>query len=544
METDDAHLTNPEVKSEGCHAWGIPSVLHYFAGILLILFAVSHIAFLLTADYQGELPNPVFPFFSNNSLYLVAAFAEGCVALVCFRFHGREFTSVIILTFVALVALYRWGFYFLGGSHCNCLGLLGHLLHVTKKQETAIPWLVLAYLAMTTLPWLLALIRGRRGKTSSVTALLSRGIILCGVLAHFDGAAQDIEVFGKYDGSAQNPETGVSYKDNRQIHASFVAVAGEHSWRLIATNLDTGDVGQMWYDGTNSYVVEAESSHAGEPRTNVACVSRSPFYLGSYSGDYLDMSLPWITYCLSPRFLTTNKGNIVALPVPWLKPHMSPGAYAYGWIIHAVKGGKFIETASVVRDTTLDLPGDKVLFEPELAYPDTAGQYDALMSTRHFMGTISNGWVETDFEVTDFYQTNGVKIPAESQISHFMYSGGGGRAPFQYPLFVGHLTSTKIILHGDQDLPNTGPEQAVQVFDFRYHKLSNHRNFAFAEYGLASGDPWKTADDQSLLAEQEDYIQHGPRYDSFVTRKVNIVWILGGVILVSGIVLLLKNRGR
>ncbi len=131
----------------------LPSSLHCFAGTLLILFALSHFAFLRISGFEGRLPNPVFPFFTNNGLYLTAGFIEGLAAVACFRFPGRDWTNVIVLTFVTIMLLYRWAFVFNGGSDCNCLGLLGKLLHVSKREERTTPNLALLYLVFTTIPW-------------------------------------------------------------------------------------------------------------------------------------------------------------------------------------------------------------------------------------------------------------------------------------------------------------------------------------------------------------------------------------------------------
>lgn len=54
--------------------------LHRFAGFLLLAFAASHLGFLGIPDGSSESFNLVFPFLSNEHLYVFAATMEASIA--------------------------------------------------------------------------------------------------------------------------------------------------------------------------------------------------------------------------------------------------------------------------------------------------------------------------------------------------------------------------------------------------------------------------------------------------------------------------------
>src|SRR6266478_5410445 len=141
------NVTDPFLKE-------LQVVLHWIAGVILLLFGVSHFGFLTISTANHGLHNTVFPFLTNSTVYFVAALFELSIAIICLRSRGREFANVMILTFVAIIAWYRWAFYYTGGSSCDCLGLLAKLLHLTKAQETSVPIATLIILTVTTTPWL------------------------------------------------------------------------------------------------------------------------------------------------------------------------------------------------------------------------------------------------------------------------------------------------------------------------------------------------------------------------------------------------------
>lgn len=533
-----------------------PSSLHCFAGVLLSLFALSHLAFLRISGFEGGLPNPVFPFFSNNDLYLAAAIFEGFTALACFRFHGRDFTNMIILAFIATILWYRWAFRFTGGSHCGCMGLLGRLLHVSKRHEKIIGNLVLFYLAFTTIPWLYSTLRavGRR-----VAWKLPLGLVMVlglqPIRANGD-LRKVIEVYGEYNTSAQNPKTGRAYvQDPRHVHAAFCVVICGNAWKITATNLsDISDptigfvlkkstVGQIWSDGTNTFTMEPAHGQGAYATTNIVTASPTPFYLESFDPDFLEMSLPWLTYCLSTNTSHPDKNGHVTQPVPWLQPRFSPMAYGFRWIISPTADGEFISKLTLVRDHALDLSDGRTLLRTDFVYPNSLAAYERDENRLKLLKTIPNGFVQAKFTCLDWYFTNEASIPAESELQQFEYNPS---QRYRYPVFEGRLTAAKIVLR-NADVANIFPKvtQPTQVVDFRYRRASRSRIYRYAEYTLQPGESWKSADDAVLLAQAARYLKYGPRYDFFLSphKRNYLAWLLlVGVMLIPAIAVLWKKH--
>ncbi|HXI72033.1 MAG TPA: hypothetical protein VNN22_16885, partial [Verrucomicrobiae bacterium] len=396
----------------------VSSFLHCFAGGLLLLYALSHFGFLRITGYNGALPNLVFPFLTNNNLYLTAGLLESSVAVVCVGFRGRANTNFVILSFVALMLLYHWAFYFLGGKHCNCLGTLGVLLHVSKSEEKTLTSLSLVFLTLTTTPWIYSNLRVVLMRIFGKMALALMVILIIPQNAHADGElSRVIEIYGTYKGTSQNPITGEPRIDYQHVEAAFhVTICGD-DWIITVTNLiDISDhainynvskfsIGQMWCDGTNTYCLQPAHNHEADYNTNVVTITPSRFYTGSYDPDFLGISLPWLTYCLSPSTIQPDKNGVTALPVPWLQPRFSVFAYGYKWIIAATEDGRFIDNLSTVRDTNLDLSDEDSLLRPGFDYPDSLADYDNIKRRLNAFRYVPSGWVQTKFECTEWYHT-------------------------------------------------------------------------------------------------------------------------------------------
>lgn len=543
----------------------LPSSLHCFAGVLLLLFAFSHFAFLRISGFEGTLPNPVFPFFSNNDLYLAAGILEEITAVACFRFQGREFTNVIILAFVAMMLLYRWAFNFVGGAHCGCLGLLAKLLHVNKSREKIIADMALLYLALTTMPWICS--RLKTGSRRPFSQLTLRLVIAFSAQSVFGASSSNltIEVYGTYTATAQNPQTGRLYLDYRHVHAAFGAVLCGPAWKISVTNLDAaGGVGQIWCDGTNTFALQPADAldtvtftlKSGPHTTNIVTVSPTLYYVGTYDPDYLDMSLPWLTYGLnSSAAAQADAKGVVALPVPWMQPRSKPSAYGYKWIISwAGTDGRtdrrFAQTLSVVRDTALDLDNKKSLLRPDLVYPGSLGQYNRDLGLIHWVKTFTNGFVEAQFQCVDWRRieyggnNDSVSVPSKSEFKYFDFDP---RPPYSYPhpLFEGKLYADRVVIHENRN-PKIYPKThlVTDVVDFRYRRATDMRIYRAARYTLQPGDAWKSADDAALLAQAAYYLKHGPRYDSYLNKRNYLAWLLFGIIALMLVTFVLWSKHK
>ncbi len=563
------HISAIEVLERGINSGkkrnnfpkNVSSFLHCLAGLLLLSVALSHFAFLRITGFTGTFPNQVFPFFTNNNLYLTSGILEGTVALICFKYRGRDFTNYFILSFVATMLLYHWAFSFTGGMPCGCLGLLGRLLHVNKSSEEIIAYITLFVLTLTTTPWLCLKLRivSKRvfGKVPlGLAIILTLQSAYCG-----NDPNQTIEIYGTYSATAVNAYTGERVvHDPDTVDAAFRVTICGNTWKITATNLtdvsctnvdwflSKNTVGQIWCDGTNTYTLQPIFPFGNI--TNFASISSSRFYFSWQTKNFLGMSLPWLTYCLSPSDLNSDRkwiiNGVVALPVPWLSPRESPLAYAYKWAISPTDDGMFVDKVSLTRDSGLDLSEDKALLRPELIYPWSLAAYQLDRTRLDTLKQIPDGFVEAEFKCMEWYRTNSISIPSKSELKYFQFDP---RHQLPYPMYQAELkmTSVNVLKEGEDNLfPQMS--QPTTAVDFRYHKFNGNRIYNFAKYTIRPGESLKPADDPALLADAEYHLKHGPRYDAFLTNKHILVWALFGIVTLIPIAAMLigkyKKQGR
>lgn len=540
---------------------GIQSVLHCLAGALLLVFASSHFAFLGLTGFEGRLRNSVFPFLTNNNLYCAAGGLEWVTALVCFKFHGRPFTNVFILAFVTVMLLYRWAFNFTGGTHCACLGLFAKLLHIDNAREKTLANLALLCLAITTTPWVYSGFPAQSRRFFSTLTLLV--MIALPSKSAADGSPSNltIQIYGGYTATAQNPATGKAYLDYRHVRAAFVAVLSGPAWIICVTNLSTGSACRLWCDGTNTFALQPADAidfdtfnlTGGSKSTNVVTISPTLYYVETIDPDYLDVSLPWLTYGLNPSAAAQGEDKgIVALPVPWLQPRSKPSGYGYKWDISwAGNDGqtdmRFAQTLTVARDRSLDVDTNAWLLRKDLLYPVSLPDYNRALDDLSHVISVKDGFVEAKFQClhwyTEQYASNDIiTVPDESEFECFAFSP---RRVNPFPYFKGELSASRIVvLEGPQDSLHPGIQLTTRVLDFRYRRVNATHIYRMARYTLQAGEAWKSSDDPALLAEAAYYLRHGPRYDTYVTMRNYLVWVLFGVILVTPVIVMLISKRR
>jgi len=102
---------------------------------------------------------------------------------------------------------------------------------------------------------------------------------------------------------------------------------------------------------------------------------------------------------------------------------------------------------------------------------------------------------------------------------------------------------------GGQEIEYTLPKVAkpTQVLDFRYRRANSTRIYRRAKYALQPGEEWKSGDDAALLAEVENHLKKGPRYDSFVQNrkhKLLLVWTVLCTVALAPLLILLRRQNR
>src|SRR5579862_3533418 len=137
--------------------------LHIVAALLLAIFVIIHEMALARHFPRLLLYNTVFPFLTNNNLYLFSMALEGGLAFLCFTCRGRNVADNCIIGFVVLLLWYRTALSWTGGSgsSCGCMGILTLLFRWTKGQETFASVASLVVLVICASPGLFS-----RGKTA------------------------------------------------------------------------------------------------------------------------------------------------------------------------------------------------------------------------------------------------------------------------------------------------------------------------------------------------------------------------------------------
>jgi hypothetical protein len=200
-----------------------------------------------------------------------------------------------------------------------------------------------------------------------------------------------------------------------------------------------------------------------------------------------------------------------------------------------------MDSCQVVRDTSLDLDNEKSeLLRPEMLYPSTLVERNRDRESLLTRKETPDGFVIARYKCTDWYRTNGLVIPAASELTIGNYTGSGTR----YRGHIFKLTATAISLTniGHELLPN--PILPTYVNDYRYRRSGNSRIFRRAEYTLRPGDSWKSGNDPALLGQAEEWLKNGRRYDDYGISWRNIlVWsILAALVVLPGAAILWPKK--
>ena len=482
------------------------SFLHCLAGIVLLLFAASHFAFLGIRDPSQDFHNTVFPILTNWRVFFLAAVFELLTGFVCLTQRDSAMVNAVILTFVGIMCWYRWAFYYTGGTNCGCLGFLARLLHLSKTQEKVIPVVTLLFLVLTTLPWAYRHLRQLGLK------FVQRMPLIATMLFAYSASSGElrIEIQGDVDMQDYNPGTGIPYP-KQASHSSFRVILSGPALSLCITNKERRDWwAQFVYDGTNSYTLQPPGGSFGDtnslPETDTIAASIEPSpRLMSREPDPIALHMLWYTYALSRKAISTNKAGVVAVPLAGSLPRENPGAYGYRWDIDFSDDGRFPRSFEVIRDQTLDLSSEKEeMLRPELDYPETLGSYNEYLSNLQHRRSLPSGWVKARFSCVDWYRTNGVIIPIGSICEAHLYSTKPPIRPWREI----KLTATDVVSRDSTESLVPQITAATHVTDYRYKRANESRIFAFAEYDLRPGEHWKAGDDLSLLeTEVQEFCQ-------------------------------------
>lgn len=535
LQTKTAGIKQCAQASESVHARasnGFEAWLHRISGILLLGFAVSHFAFLTMKDISGPLPNVVFLYITNKTVYLIAGLFELSVGFICLRWSGQDAVNVMVLAFVGIVSIYRWAFYSMGGITCTCLGLLGKLFHVTKQQEKCLPIIAVMILISTTVPWIVRSI----GKITGRSLVL---FVLC-LIFQREASGQVVEIHGTYDSAEYNPKSGAPNQNTVQS-AEFTATISKEGWKIFARNKrNPASWSEVIYDGTNTYTrIPYQDGNFIKPSQEsnlVFCtISHSPLYLGVVD-DRMRIFIPWITYGLSPQKVQPTKSGKLEIPLPWAVPHIFLTAYGFNWLIQATPDRRFIENCEVIRDVSLDLSEkDEFYSRPELDYPSTVSALNVYRETLDYRKAITNDFVKARYTCSGWCFTNNTKVPMISELQYYV-------PPFTNSVFRAKLRASTVAVRDEEGALLPQIDSPMMVYDYRYKRANSTRIFKFAEYTLNPGDIWRPDNDPELLAQAASHLRWGERIDEYAYRKNLFVWLLMAVILAWPITMFFRLR--
>jgi hypothetical protein len=539
--------TKPETEQTDSKS-RLYSVPHLIAAVILLLFAASHFAFLRVPDISHNLQNPVFPIIPNKIMYLIAGLFEAAAGLLCLKLRGRDAANVVILTFVGVILWYRWAFYFVGGTQCSCLGILGRLLHLSKTQEKVLPILALIVLTMTTLPWLIRILGNLRRRAPGGLPL----ILALALLPQVALGQKSIEVSGELNLKVGNPRTGDPYT-NQESHSSFTVTFSGDSWKICATNLFNKKWwGEIVWDGTNIYTMEPNGGNyyfnippAGE---NLITIRGSRvFEIGR--DDPLGLAALWIAYGFAPQNVSPNKMGLREIPLPWEYSRFHPDAYGYNWIMTSSPDGRFLEECKMVRDQALDLNDKEESLRSEVDYPVGTKERNHFKVGVQIRKSVPTDFVVARYHCTEWCHTNGMTIPAASELAIYYYGLTNVTKPsslFAYPYKTAEIKVTAVNGHDETEKVLPPVTAATQVEDYRYKRMNQTRIFRYADYKLNAGDSWKSGNDPVLLAQADYGLKHGPRLDALGMASRNVVtWVLlalGVIPAITVIVFALKRK--
>jgi thiol-disulfide isomerase/thioredoxin len=347
---------------------------------------------------------------------------------------------------------------------------------------------------------------------------LSRAFTFVSGLALLPGgicAEQTVEIHGYVEVANYNPGTGEVHL-NTKAHSTFVATLSGHAWSICVTNVERGVTRwtQRLCDGTNTYVLSPSGGsfwNTNAPKRNLQQATISPSTVAlTFDADPLGASLVSIAYGLSPHSFATNQIGLVEMPLPWTVVRENPNAFGFKWVFSEPSDGRFLKDFCVFREEALDLPEQAELLRPQLDYPETLADYQGYMRELRWRKMSPQGYLRARYKCQEWYRTNHISIPRESKLEVFLPPSQGN-----LPGRILHLEATHVTIRAGLDRVLPEIDADTIVVDYRYKKANKTRIFKYAQYMLKPGESWRSATDPTLLAEAEDWLEHGQEYTHF-----------------------------
>jgi len=438
-------------------------------GLILLLYASSHFMFLTIPSSQHALQDVVFPFLHARLVYVAAGALELIVGLLCFIYRRSILASVAIWAFIAIVVWYRCSMALLGGElQCNCLGLLGRLMGVSKATEQAIPIITLIILVILNVPWRMIVCRLRGRAAILIYFFCLYATFTCN--AH---AADGLLIEGTVSAKTYNPVKGTEYRFmSATSHFRALVVGRTCDIEVIQNDLKLWRIHYV-YDGKTALLSlpsDGDYYRTKDPttKTRLAILSNEPIpkFL---SYDIFGLCVLWMNFCLPAHVSAGDIGNHSEIPLLWANPRSSLLGYGYRWNFQKTDDKSLLQSVQVIRDTMLDLDSKAEYLRVGLKTLNTVAAINSLNTGLKVRKQQSQGFEIANFVASDFEHTTAQTIARKAELVIKLGENKLFCHPWRvYTTEIEHITPMKSVTIS---LPSITDN--LNVIDFRYSEVRN-----------------------------------------------------------------------
>ena len=338
-----------------------------------------------------------------------------------------------------------------------------------------------------------------------------------------------------------NPVKGTEYHQYRES-VVFKVLRAADQWQIFATNLFRP---RYWailnWDGSNTCVLRppyVPADEKQEPTNELWGTVYSGCPWGLDTDDPTHTSFIRLTYCFAPGEIVPDRQGRRVAPTHVARRDNTL-RYGYRWEYTPSPDGRFVDFLRIVRDRSLDVPVREELLRREFDPPQTLEEFNTFKEYLAIRRTIADGFVKEEFKCQQRLATNGWHLPLRAEFIRYSWPYAG-------------KVARKVTLHTTNvatgiprlDSPPR-PTLPTRVRDYRYRRFENDRLFLRATYMLQPGEPWRGPNDPELLAQAEEYIRNGPRYDAFLRPQMRhyLTWLAyAGLVIVPLAAYALRRR--
>jgi hypothetical protein len=302
----------------------------------------------------------------------------------------------------------------------------------------------------------------------------------------------------------------------------------------------------MRYDETNIYTLVTDVGELPPNHTNAfevyGYVYPGQFYVPEFQ-DSVHLFLPWLALHFSSQMIqdSSEHNGVIEMPWPWGNSRYSLSGYGYKWIIKSNENNQIIQQIDIVRDSTLDLKTEEdELRRSMLEYPFSISSRESILKMLQFRKDVPDGFVRCSYKCLEVLHTNGLSIPSAIQFAEFWPVNGTARILYECTSKV-----DRVELLDNETILDAIPPVETSVFDFRYQATNSRTKFNYARYTLNAGDRFPSGRDPKLLAEAQDWLEHGLGYDSYKSkREVVLAGMLIITLIFTGLLLFRLNSTK